>query len=430
VTETAQQPRARLAGLASDWRRWLPWAMIVIAFTYPFWHDVPPFSYLLLDALGLKLEIVIIIVVYVMLALGLNIVVGFAGLLDLGYVAFFALGAYAVGWFGSDKFEGTSWHLGSNAPEGAAGIHINFWIILILAGVVAAVAGVIIGWPTLRLRGDYLAIVTLGFGEIIPDVFRNADKLPVPGGLQASPPFIDFIFVNLTNGVRGVRSLDRPGFGERLDSVTGGRLPERFGQIDLEPWYFTILVLVVITVFVILRLEDSKIGRAWVAVREDEVAASAMGVPLMRTKLWAYGIGAIFGGVVGAYYGSFIGSVFPTSFFFAISIIVLCMVIVGGMGNVYGVILGAVVLQYLNVTGLDKIGAGINNGIDLVGVDQSIDIPKYKFLIFGVLLVTMMLLRPEGILPSARRKAEFHEAEADEELVERDLYDVRQEGAT
>ena len=424
------QRRSRFAGLSSDWQRWLPWALVVVAFSYPFWHDVPPFSYLMLDVLGLKLEIVIVIVVYVMLALGLNVVVGFAGLLDLGYVAFFALGAYTVGWFGSDKFEGISWHFATNAPDGAAGIHINFWIILILGGVVAAVAGVIIGWPTLRLRGDYLAIVTLGFGEIIPDVFRNADRLPVPGGLQWSPPFIDFVFINLTNGVRGVRSLDRPGFGEQLDSLTGGRLPERFGQINLEPWYFTILVLVVITVFVILRLEDSKVGRAWVAIREDEVAASAMGVPLMRTKLWSYGIGAIFGGVVGAYYGAFIGSVFPTSFFFAISVIVLCMVIVGGMGNVYGVILGAVVLQYLNVTGLDKIGAGINNTIDVVGVDQSIDIPKYKFLIFGVLLVTMMLLRPEGMIPSARRKAELHEDEEEgPETAYGDLYDVRREGA-
>jgi branched-chain amino acid transport system permease protein len=317
-------------------------------------------------------------------------------------------------------------HFGSNAPAGAAGIHVNFWIIVILGGAVAAVAGVIIGWPTLRLRGDYLAIVTLGFGEIIPDVFRNADRLPVPGGLQASPPFIDFTYVNLTNGVRGVRSLDRPGFGEQLDSLTGGILLERFSQIDLRPWYFTILVLVVITVFVIRRLENSKVGRAWVAVREDEVAASAMGVPLMRTKLWAYGIGAIFGGVVGAYYGAFIGSVFPTSFFFAISIIVLCMVIVGGMGNVYGVILGALVIQYLNFTGLDKIGAGVNNAIDLVGIDQGIDIPKYKFLIFGALLVLMMLLRPEGILPHERRKAEFHEID---ELAGPELVEVQGESA-
>lgn len=404
--------RELVSELRGNRGRWLPWTLVALALSYPFWFDLVPVSYLTLDVLGLKQDVIISMGVYVMLALGLNIVVGFAGLLDLGYVAFFALGAYAVGWFASDKFSGTKIHLGSTASEATPGIHLNFWFVMLVLGTaIAGIAGVIIGWPTLRLRGDYLAIVTLGFGEIIPDVFRNADKLPFPGGLQASPPFIDFTNVNLTNGVRGVRQLDRPGFGDTLDSWTGGLLPDRFSPTQLEPWYFTIVALVAVTIFVIKRLENSKMGRAWVAVREDELAASAMGVPLMRTKLWAYGIGAVFGGIVGAYYGSFIGSVFPTSFFFNISIIVLCMVIVGGMGNVYGVILGALALQYLNVTGLDKIGQGINNGIDLVGIDHSVDIPKYKFLIFGTLLVIMMLARPEGIIPHARRKAELHEAE-------------------
>jgi branched-chain amino acid transport system permease protein len=173
-------------------------------------------------------------------------------------------------------------------------------------------------------------------------------------------------------------------------------------------------------------------GRAWVAVREDEVAASAMGVPLMRTKLWAYAIGAIFGGFAGAYYGSFIGAVFPTSFFFNISVLILCMVIVGGMGNIPGVIVGAIVLEYLNLKGLDKIGDGVNNGIDAVGINSVIDIPKYKFLIFGTLLVIMMLLRPEGLIPSARRKAEFHDeegAEGPDRDIGDDLYDIRREGA-
>jgi branched-chain amino acid transport system permease protein len=161
-------------------------------------------------------------------------------------------------------------------------------------------------------------------------------------------------------------------------------------------------------------------GRAWIAVREDEIAASAMGVPLMRTKLWAYGIGAVFGGFAGAVYGSFIGSIFPTSFFFNISIIILCMVIVGGMGNIYGVVLGAIVLQWLNLAGLDKIGDRLNDVIHGIGFDgTTVDIPKYKFLIFGVLLVVMMLFRPQGLIPSARRKAEFEEQH--EEAV---LYDV------
>ena len=423
MSEAVARARERWTRTTAGRGRWVFWLLIVFALSYPFWYDVAPISYLTLDTLGLKQDVIISIGVYVMLALGLNVVVGFAGLLDLGYVAFFALGAYSVGWFASDKFSGTTFHVGSTAPEGAPGIHINLWLVVLIGAVVAAIAGVIIGWPTLRLRGDYLAIVTLGFGEIIPDVFRNADKLPVPGGLQASPPFLDFTDVNLTNGVRGVRQLDRPGFGDGAESASGGFLPDRFNPTDLEPWYFTIVVFVAITVFIILRLEHSKMGRAWVAVREDEIAASAMGVPLMRTKLWAYGIGAIFGGVVGAYYGSFIGSVFPTSFFFNISIIVLCMVIVGGMGNVFGVILGAIVLQYLNVAGLDKIGAAAN---ELFGTDKTV-FAQYKFLIFGALLVLMMLLRPEGIIPHARRKAELHEAE-EEGPVEGDLYDVRGEG--
>jgi branched-chain amino acid transport system permease protein len=321
VTGTAERARARASDVADDWRRWLPWAVVAAALTYPFWYEVPPFSFVTLDALGLTTYVLILMLVYVMLALGLNIVVGYAGLLDLGYVAFFALGAYAVGWFASDRFNGVDVHFGSTTSDAIPGIHLNFWIVLLLAGVVAAIAGVIIGWPTLRLRGDYLAIVTLGFGEIIPDVFRNADKLPLPGGVTASPPFIDWDHVNLTDGVRGIRALDRPGFGDTIDGWTGGILPDRFSGSEMNPWYFTILALVLITIFVIRRLERSKMGRAWIAVREDEIAASAMGIPLMRTKLWAYGIGAIFGGIVGAYYGSFIGSVFPTSFFFNISII-------------------------------------------------------------------------------------------------------------
>ena len=417
--------RGRAGDILDDWERWLPWALLAVVLTYPFWFDVPPFRFLTLDALGLQLDVVILMVVYALLALGLNVVVGFAGLLDLGYVAFFALGAYTVGWFASDKFEGISWGFPLDRVRGLRGIHINMWLVILFGGVIAAIAGVIIGWPTLRLRGDYLAIVTLGFGEIIPDVFRNADSLPVPGGLQGLPPFIDFTDVNLTNGVRGVRLLDRPGFGENLDSVTGGILPERFTGIALRPWYFTIVAMVLISIFVIRRLERSKMGRAWVAVREDEIAASAMGVPLMRTKLWAYGIGAIFGGIVGAYYGSFIGSVFPTSFSFAISVYVLVMVVVGGMGNIYGVIVGALVLEYLNFKGLEKLGDGINL---LPSLD--VDIPRYKTLIFGLILVVMMLLRPEGILPSARRRAELHEDEEEgPETTFGDLYDVRREGA-
>jgi branched-chain amino acid transport system permease protein len=394
----------------------LPGLLIAIFLAYPYYFDLPGIRSVTLDALGLKLDIVFVIAVYVMLSLGLNIVVGYAGLLDLGYVAFYALGAYTVGWFASDRFAGTNFHFGSTAVTGLPGIHLNFWLVVVLAGAVAATAGVIIGWPTLRLRGDYLAIVTLGFGEIIPDVFRNSDALPVPHGFQASPPFIDFTDVNFTDGVRGIRLLDRPGFGSPGDAIG---LPARFTSIDLKPWFFTIVVLCLIVVLVNRQLRASKMGRAWIAVREDEIAAAAMGVPLMRTKLWAYGIGAVFGGFAGALYGSFIGSIFPTSFFFNISVLILCMVIVGGMGNIYGVVTGAIVLEYLNLAGMDKIGQRLNEGLDAVGAGVTIDVPKYKFLLFGSLLVIMMLFRPEGLIPSARRKAEFKE-EAGEAV----LYDV------
>ncbi|MEO8290296.1 MAG: branched-chain amino acid ABC transporter permease [Gaiellaceae bacterium] len=371
-----------------------PALAVALAFSYPWWGLEGPLSPIFNDGLGIDNDTLFVISVYVMLALGLNVVVGYAGLLDLGYVAFFALGAYTLGWFGSGLFDSRSIHfLDTNAAK-LPGIHLSFWVVLILAGVICAIAGVIIGWPTLRLRGDYLAIVTLGFGEIIPDVFRNGDSI---------------FGHNLTNGVRGVTQLDRPGFGEGISNATGGVLPDRFGSLELRPWYFTVLIMMLVTVFVNLRLRDSKMGRAWIAVREDEVAASAMGVPLMRTKLWAYAIGAIFGGFAGAVYGSFINGIFPTSFSFQISVIVLVMVILGGMGNIWGVIAGATLVSWLNFTGLDKIGDWINNGIP--GTGNDIEISKYKIGIFGSLLVLMMLFRPEGLIPSARRKAELAEGD-------------------
>jgi branched-chain amino acid transport system permease protein len=389
------------------WARWIiPALLVFLAFSYPWWGLEGPLSSIFNDGLGINSDTLFNVSVYVMLALGLNVVVGYAGLLDLGYVAFFALGAYTLGWFGSGLFSDRDIHfLDTNAAR-LPGIHLSFWVVVILAGVICAIAGTIIGWPTLRLRGDYLAIVTLGFGEIIPDVFRNGD---------------DIRGFNLTNGVRGVTQMDRPGFGEKLHNATGGILPDRYTSLELRPWYWTILVMMLITIFVNLRLRDSKMGRAWIAVREDEVAASAMGVPLMRTKLWAYAIGAIFGGFAGAVYGSFINGIFPTSFSFQISVIVLVMVIVGGMGNIWGVIAGAMLISWLNFRGLDKIGDWINSAIP--GTSNDFDIAKYKIGIFGALLVLMMLFRPEGLIPSARRKAEF--TEADQES----LYDVEMDEA-
>jgi branched-chain amino acid transport system permease protein len=389
-------------------RKWgIPALVLGLIVLYPvLLENFTWFSDFFVGRLGMDMDTTFQMAVYVMLALGLNIVVGYAGLLDLGYVAFFALGAYTLGWFGSGLFATKNIHFLDVGNNAIPGIHLSFWVVLPIAGLICAIAGVIIGWPTLRLRGDYLAIVTLGFGEIIPDVFRNGD---------------DIAGHNLTNGVRGITQLDRPGFGATLNDATSGFFPDRYSSLpdELKPWYYTILVMVLITIFVNLRLRDSKMGRAWIAVREDEVAASAMGVPLMRTKLWAYSIGGIFGGLAGAVYGSFINGIFPTSFSFQISVIVLVMVVVGGMGNIWGVIVGASLISWLNFSGLGKIGNFLN-GV-LPGTSHDVEITKYKYGLFGVLLILMMLFRPEGLIPSARRKAEFKEGD------EAYLYDVRTE---
>jgi branched-chain amino acid transport system permease protein len=403
-------PAARLRAPSLDSRtvrRWaLPAAAIALIVLYPLLiENIGFLDSLFVGRLGIDMDTAFQMAVYTMLALGLNIVVGYAGLLDLGYVAFYALGAYTLGWFGSGLFSGQNIHFLDVGNNAIPGIHLSFWVVVPLAGLVCAIAGIIIGWPTLRLRGDYLAIVTLGFGEIIPDVFRNGD---------------DIAGHNLTNGVRGVTQLDRPGFGESLNNATGGFLPDRYSSLpdELKPWFYTILLMCLITIFINLRLRDSKLGRAWIAVREDEIAASAMGVPLMRTKLWAYAIGGVFGGLAGSIYGSFINGIFPTSFSFQISVIVLVMVIVGGMGNIWGVIVGASLIAWLNFIGLQKIGNLLNDGIP--GTAHDVDITKYKYGLFGILLILMMLFRPEGIIPSARRKAEFQEAEGDAVL-----YDAR-----
>jgi branched-chain amino acid transport system permease protein len=407
VTTWAARLRAPEFGSPAT-RRWaVPAVVIALIFAYPLLiENVGFLDSIFVGRLGIDMDTAFQMAVYVMLALGLNIVVGYAGLLDLGYVAFFALGAYTLGWLGSGLFANRGWnvHFLDVGNTEIPGVHLSFWVVVPIAGLVWAIAGIIIGWPTLRLRGDYLAIVTLGFGEIIPDVFRNGDSI---GGQ------------NLTNGVRGITQLDRPGFGKALNDATGGFLPDRYSSLpdELKPWYYTILIMCLLTIFVNLRLRDSKMGRAWIAVREDEIAASAMGVPLMRTKLWAYAIGGIFGGFAGAIYGSFINGIFPTSFSFQISIIVLVMVIVGGMGNVWGVIVGAALISWLNFTGLGKIGSLLNDAIP--GTGHDVEITKYKYGLFGILLIIMMLFRPEGLIPSARRKAEFREGEG-----EASLYDV------
>jgi branched-chain amino acid transport system permease protein len=332
---------------------------------------------------------------YVVMALGLNIIVGFAGLLDLGYVAFFAIGAYTIGWFGSLFFsrvgggEGIHLLVTGRAAE-LPGIHMNFLLVLVFAVVFTTIAGMIIGLPTLRLRGDYIAIVTLAFGEIVGVIARNGDQLRIDG----QP---------LTAGRQGITPVDK------ID------LPfaEPFKSLNLVPWYYTALVLVVITLFVSFRLRDSRLGRSWIALREDEVAAVSMGVPAVKTKLLAYGTGAAFGGMSGAFLGSFNNTVNADQFQFYFSILILGMVILGGLGSIWGVVLGAVVLTTINFYLIPEV---FNELPSKVGLD--FDVTQITFAIYGFLLVLMMIMRPEGLLPERRRKQELtHEGlETDETL--------------
>lgn len=334
----------------------------------------------------------VIMLVFMMMAVGLNVVVGYAGLLDLGYVAFYAVGAYTAGWLASGHFQQVKVHVfSSGVAEGLRGIHINLWIVLLIAGSLTALAGILIGLPTLRLRGDYLAIVTLGFGEIIPQFVRNADNL---GGF------------NLTAGTFGINPIDSPGFGQALNDSLG--LPVSFQQSfdKVNLFYWSALALLLITIFCSVRLRDSRLGRAWIAIREDETAAAAMGVPLMRTKTWSYAIGAFFGGVAGAFYASFKGGAFPSEFFFNISVFLLCMVILGGMGSVWGAVVAGAILTYLNQEGLSNIGSWLRNETPL-----EFEVAKYQFGIYGFIIVVMMLFRPEGLIPERRRKREIQEGE-------------------
>jgi branched-chain amino acid transport system permease protein len=321
---------------------------------------------------------------YVVMALGLNIVVGFAGLLDLGYVAFFAIGAYTMGWLASgfaDRInDGQGIHVGvSGVVQELPGIHLNFLLVLVAAVITTAIAGAVIGLPTLRLRGDYIAIVTLAFGEIIRVIAINGKEIK-SGDYQ------------LTNGVNGITPVDK------VDLP----LAEPFGALNLRPWYWTALGLVALVLFVNFRLRDSRLGRAWIALREDEVAAASMGVPLVRTKLLAYATGAAFGGISGALLASYLNIVSADQFRFDFSIFVLAMVILGGLGNIWGVVLGAVVLSFANTYLIPDV---LNELPSNVGLD--FDLTELSFGIFGFLLVIMMVLRPEGLLPERRRKLEL-----------------------
>jgi branched-chain amino acid transport system permease protein len=377
-------------------RALVPTIILIVAVTYPFYNG--SLSEMKLFGAFPDVGTAVIMGVYVIMAIGLNIVVGYAGLLDLGYVAFYAVGAYACAWFASVQFAGQDIKFGAVGVGGSTpGIHISIWVLLLLAALLTGLIGIVIGLPTLRLRGDYLAIVTLGFGEILPQVANNGDDL---GGF------------NLTNGPNGITPIDAPGF-------FGVSFQEGSGSFFTGPrlYFWFVLLLVIVTVFSSLRLRDSRLGRAWIAIREDETAAAAMGVPLMRTKTWAYATGAFFGGIAGAYFASFKSSTFPNDFSFNISAFILSMVILGGMGNVWGVIFGAAFLAYLNQEGLANIGHKLNETFG-----THLDVPLYQYGIYGAIIVIVMLVRPEGLIPSARRRAEFHEGVADTPL-----YDTQHE---
>jgi branched-chain amino acid transport system permease protein len=343
----------------------------------------------------------ILALAYVVMALGLNLVVGFAGLLDLGYVAFYALGAMAVGWWASDFFTGVRGekgiHIGvSGFAATLQGIHVNFLLILIGAILVCAVAGAIIGLPTLRLRGDYIAIVTLAFGEIIGRIFQTGDEITIFG---------DYKLSNGRQSIAPIDSIDLP-FLDPFDSA-----------LNLRPYYWTAFALVLVVLFVNIRLRDSRLGRAWIALREDEVAAASMGVPLVKTKLLAYATGGAFGGISGAFLGAYFSSVNANQFQFGFSIFILAMVILGGLGSIWGVLLGAVALSFVNTRLIpDVLDQGwVGHKLTDLGLDFSF--VEISFGIFGFILVIMMVLRPEGILPERRRKMELTEGVGDTESV-------------
>jgi ABC-type branched-subunit amino acid transport system permease subunit len=328
---------------------------------------------------------------YIILALGLNVVVGFAGLLDLGYVAFFAFGAYTWSLIGAPQFSQIIklFNQLSGLPLFQQKLILGlqwawlFWPTLLIGALVAAFFGVLLGAPTLRLRGDYLAIVTLGFGEIVPIFFKN-----IPGLTQG------------TNGVNGVPSAIIPGLAFPITAST--------------PYYYIVLVLIAFAIVCNVRLRDSRLGRAWVALREDEIAVAASGVNTVRTKLLAFATGAFFSGMAGAYHAARLGVITPGDFSFGDSIIYLAMVVLGGIGSIPGVMLGAVIIAILNLYLLNQLNVQSKDPSSFFYFLHGVDVSGLRNIIFGGMLVIMMLLRPEGLIPNRRRQAELHRQTADE----------------
>jgi len=435
---------------------------------------------------------IIFALIFVILGLGLNIVVGYAGLLDLGYAAFFAIGAYTTGILSSPQH----------------GLFMNFWLVIWIAAAMAAVWGFMLGAPTLPLRGDYLAIVTLGFGEIVPVLFRNLIDVTIkepftcwilPGlirlfGGETTMACITFVeHEDLTAGEKGISPIGRPSLpiisldepmgsalvvkiailliiigvivflfmrarslGNRSRSSVVGSVvaliavilvfvpiprpdnkiisdalgiiqPGEFRSSDPIPWYFLIITIILLSVFIIQRLRDSRLGRAWMAIREDELAAAQMGINPVRTKLAAFAMGATFSGFAGAFYAAYIAGIFPSVFEFSTSIIILCVVILGGIGNINGVIVGGLVIMtadrlflpalkdFLASLLTHTVLPSIENPVVQLAVKDNTNPILYRFLLFGLTLVIMMAVRPEGLVPNEQVRAELHSGENDAE---------------
>lgn len=354
---------------------------------------------------------------FVLLAIGLNVVVGFAGLLDLGYAAFFAIGAYTYALFASTQ-------LGSSPIH--HNFHMPFWIMLVLGMFVAAGFGALLGFPTLRLRGDYLAIVTLGFGEIVPQLSYNLPQW--------------------TGGINAIGGIDQPWLpawvtgpwagADSIAVIQNSTCRNPFAQTQFIPcfsfsfdpiaFYVLIVILIIGAVILVNNLHRSRLGRAWMAIREDEVAAAAMGINTVTTKLLAFAIGASFSGFAGAYYGASFGLVSPDDFLFVVSITVLVMVVLGGMGNITGVIIGALIIYFVLYSLLPSLPATIESLASTLGLNslnvQHGDWPglagetqRLSFLLYGLILVGIMLFRPQGLFPSRIREQELKHAAVQED---------------
>lgn len=370
------------------------------------------FAVVLMPILGVRnisyLEVAFQISVFSALALGLNIVVGFAGLLDLGYVAFYAVGAYLWAIFGSQQLFLLHDVPGAQPSTNAFFLPADTFYLFIFLGIAAgATAGFLLGLPVLRLRGDYLAIVTLGFGEVIRVLANNLDKP-----------------LNLTNGPQGITPIQRPTLPEPVLNVIRAVINPVVGHVVSQGefynlfFYLLALIVVVVVIIVARRLDDSKIGRAWTAIREDETAAVAMGVPLVRMKLIAFASGASFAGVMGVLFAASRTFVSPESFSFMQSIGVLSMVILGGLGSIPGVIMGAAVVVILNLQVLQGLSLYLSSlrqsdaFIPIINfywrdLSPQLDPSKYQRMVFGLILILMMIYRPAGLIPAARRKREL-----------------------